>query len=218
MVITNLTIVSFLSSIFLLAIVSIYSYFLFKKESKFEEIEIKAYKDSKEILEKAHEKSEAILNKVVDKSKDILLQTQIFKEYIEKDLKKTLYGAVEEYGKVIKSNSKEVTDAYVEETKKLLEGMGNLGNKSLDDFNKNLKQVLLNSQLEYKKRVDEEFAKAQKDIEIYKKAEFEKVAKSIDEMVLKIAQSVMGKVTLVDNHEKIIFEALEKAKEEGVFS
>ncbi|MBI3341554.1 hypothetical protein HY024_00365, partial [Candidatus Curtissbacteria bacterium] len=58
---------------------------------------------------------------------------------------------------------------------------------------------------------------AQGEIETYKKNQMEGIDEEVREIVAKVAPDVLGKSINFDDHEDLVWKALEKAKREGLF-
>ena len=57
----------------------------------------------------------------------------------------------------------------------------------------------------------------QKDIEAYKESRYADAEESVKQIVQKVSQEVLNKSISLEDHQKMVIDALEKAKKEGVF-
>ena len=62
-----------------------------------------------------------------------------------------------------------------------------------------------------------DFAKAQIEIAEYKKHQLSKIDQSMNDVLLKVSGSILGKVIPIRDHQQLIIDALEQAKKEGMF-
>lgn len=225
----NLTLISFLSSFFILTIVSIYSYILYKKENKIEEIELEAYKNSKDVLFKANKKAEFIIDKAAGKAQEILTQTEYFKEYLEEDVKKTIQESMVQYKQILEKNSHAITQNYLalfsqlkeeflQETKTSLAQIEEAGQKTIADFSKLFQQALASSQTSLKTQISSEFENAKKEIDLNKQQEYKKISDRINKTVEDLSKELLNRIISIEDHEKLVLDALEKAKLEGVLN
>jgi len=65
---------------------------------------------------------------------------------------------------------------------------------------------------------DTENDKKKEDLQKYKVDKFNEIAKKADILVSKIGSEILGKSLSTQDHEKLIFAALEKAKKEDVIN
>ena len=57
----------------------------------------------------------------------------------------------------------------------------------------------------------------EKEIEAYKQARFKEAEAMVTKIVQKVSQEVLNKAINIEDHEKLVVDALEKAKKEGIF-
>jgi len=159
------------------------------------------------ILMRANMKADDIIGEATQTSKKIIrtlaqIKTKTQEEIDEnveegiKDTQARLNVVLEdEMNKLIKSNSEDLRGF-----------VGELKQKAIAE-NSNLDLVIKDS-----------LARVIREVEEYKKEEISEVDASIDKLILSISKEYLREYVPVLQHKKLVFEALEKAKKEGLFS
>lgn len=127
-------------------------------------------------------------------------------QYVAKVARDELSSLVENYKQTLASGSREIT-----------EGLRNVAEAQIATLGSFIKeqQGLITRQSEF--IVGEVTKKAQEDIEEYKRLQFDGVDIQVSEVVERVSREVLGKVISKQEHEKLIWDAVEKAKSQGVF-
>jgi hypothetical protein len=89
--------------------------------------------------------------------------------------------------------------------------------QGIADMNQKVTEKTLSLQATLEQQVVEEFKKAQAEIQQFKDAERQKVTEAVGKMVNKMAAEILGKSLRQEDQEKLLVEALEQAKAEGLF-
>lgn len=127
-------------------------------------------------------------------------------QYVSKVARDELSQLVENYKQTLESGSRDITDS--------LKNVAEAQITTLGFFIKE-QQALITRQSEF--IVGEITKKAQEDIEDYKKLQFDGVDLQVSEIVERVSRDVLGKVITKEEHERLIWEAVEKAREQGIF-
>ncbi len=127
-------------------------------------------------------------------------------QYVAKVARDELSKLVESYKQTLEGGSRDITD-----------GLKNVAEAQIATLGSNIReqQALITRQSEF--IVGEITKKAQEDIEDYKKIQFDGVDLQVSEIVERLSREVLGKVISPQEHERLIWEAVEKAKEQGIF-
>lgn len=212
----------------LLTLTVIYAYYLQKKEKGLKNIEAKAYEKAQNILKEIHISSQKMLEETLQKSKEMLNQTQDFKTYLEENTKRAIEETIKTYQDTLNKNAQEVAESYtdlfltlkekyLQETENVFKELQSTAGKGIVDFKTAIQNNTTLMQNEIKKFSLEEYQKIRKELEAYKEEEIKKVSSQISKIIFKTAQELLGKTIPIADHEKLVLEALEKAKKEGVF-
>lgn len=202
-------------------------YFLYK--TKEEGISTLAYTKSKKAIEKANSQANDILTKASEKAKEILFETEYVKEdlvkHTEEDLSRIaqtsvqiLEGESKEFEKQYKVLFDDIRNTYTKKAGSILENIEGVADTELDDFRELLRKETVAVQAYISRKTIEEFEGAKRDIATYKEEKLEEVSKNINALILRVAKDVLGEAIPLHEHEKLVTQALERAKKEGVFS
>lgn len=228
MLLPNYLIISFIGTILLFAFMLCYLYYLYNRQREFDSKEDSAYNKSSEIIQEAQVHANEIVEKAVDRAKSTLVETDYLRDDLMKNLESNLNQLAQQTITVFKNNSQGVDQKYQElfsKTKQEYEAKLNytlksleaIAGRELEDFSKNLKKETLNSQVFIGARINEEFEKKQKEIEDYKLQRLKAIDENINKIIARVSQEVLGKAIPLDEHERLVIEALERAKKEEVF-
>lgn len=127
-------------------------------------------------------------------------------QYIAKKASDELGRAVEGYKEGLDLQSNEVIKAMEEGTKQHLDSLGKFILQQ---------EALIGKQVEY--IIGAIVKKAQEDIAAYKQNQLEGIDAEVKKIVDKVAPEVLGKALSLDEHEDLVWRALERAKKEGLF-
>lgn len=127
-------------------------------------------------------------------------------QYVAKVAREELESLVEEYEKNLKVQTGEVVKKLADGSQASLSAMGNFIREE---------EGVVTKQSEY--LIGEIIKKAEAEIEEYKKYQFEGIDEQIAQNVEKISKKVLGKAISLQQHEDLIWGALEEAKRNGIF-
>jgi len=153
---------------------------------------------TEKILLKAHEKSQKIIEKSIKKANQILIQANFIHKKLKEELKLELKQAVQ--------NSAGLYQRELESAVK----------NSLLDFQAIIQKEFKTYQEFLRKKTEEEWLKIAQELELYKKAKKQELEKNLALEIRRLAREVLGKSLPFEFQEKLIFEALQKAKEQGI--
>ncbi len=190
-----------------------------KKETKKEISQFKniLYRLSEEIIKNYQIEAEKEKKEFVD---NLLKKEGEFKKEFENSLSqfkkefshflKFFQIISEEISRRAEEKTFEVAKEVKEEMKKFQKENLNLLEKSKKDFDKEFKALLEKTEKILVQKIEE----TEKEIENYKKEKLKEIDEEIFALLFKIAKDVLGVTIDLSTHEKLVMEALEKAKKE----
>ncbi len=149
---------------------------------------------------RSHKKAERILQEAVLKADALLSEVDLITQELRGELKVGLTAMVERNGKAIDEAAKKAIEQMLADFKANLEEQTKSVNKQLDDY--------LKAQLEA----------SQKEVAVLKKQKIDQFEKDLTAKANALAQTMIGRVLSPSEQEKLIIEALEKAKKDGFFN
>lgn len=223
------TILSFIAFTLFAATTLGYLYYFYQREREFEERQDESFEKSQQILHHAHQKANEIVTKASQKANEVLTTAQGLHEGIQADANKTLQAALQQSNELLKNETQSFLALHQEALKKLHHEY----KKQIDTSVTNVKEstetelkgfldLLRKETLEAQKFIGDkitlEFEAARAEIAAYKTKKLAEIDATIQQRVVTIAQDVLGKSIPLEKHEKLVLEALEKAKQEGVLN
>lgn len=186
-------------------------------------------KRSEELLEHAHHRVRSILEKTAEKADKMLLETEYLNQHLTAEVDNSLKKIVESHQQLLSQNSadffttyhkelEEVKQVYMPEITRMLSDIQKTTERELKDFMSIIVKETVEGQSIIGKKLDTEFEKTQKQIQAYKDTQIQKIDTAISKMVVRVAEDVVGKTIAVSDHQALVLEALEKAKQEGMFA
>lgn len=152
------------------------------------------------IVEKAHKKAEKIIQEAVLKAEKILSDVDLITEEMRGELKASLTTLINRNAQLIDEITKKAVEEMLADFKSHFE-------KEREDVKNQLQNMLQEELSEMKKQVAQE-----KEQRI---AQFEK---QLVEKANALAQQMIGRALSPEEQEKLVIEALERAKKEGFFT
>jgi F0F1-type ATP synthase membrane subunit b/b' len=107
---------------------------------------------------------------------------------------------------------------FLEDEKGTVSRIEEVAIQGIVDMNKKVTEKTLSLQESLEKQVNDEFASARAEIQKYKQDEIVKIQQNVGRMVNKMAGELLGKTIKPEDQEKLLIEALEQAKSEGLFN
>lgn len=181
------------------------------------------------ILSEAQQKAKSIIEAATLRAKQTLTEADYLKSELSKKMEELLTQVANNDVHLLQNKSNEINLWYknllervehehakkAEESIKSVEG---IIDQQIHEFSDILKKQTMNSETMVTQRVNEEYAKSHQEIEQYKQQQMQQIAQAADALVLKITEEVLGKALTTQDHKKLIFDALEKAKHDGLFT
>lgn len=160
-------------------------------------IEPDGYKKSEKVITSANRTAEKIVEEAVHKAQTILKKATAFDTKLESTLKQELKGAVEKEIKVFQMAINQALQS------------------SLAHFEELTEIELRSAQTILEKKINADYLIAKKEIEKYKKNKMEEIDASIQKRVEELSLKVLGQGIPPEVQEKLVLEALAKAKKYG---
>lgn len=156
-------------------------------------------KSQEKVLLKAHEKAQKIIEKASQKANQILIQSNFFHKSLKESLRQELKGAI---GKSVETYQKELESGI---------------KKSLVDLQEIIKKQLKDNQEFLQSKTKEQMTLIEKDLNDYKQNKKLEIDKIMETEIRKLVTETFIKAMPESAKEKLIFEALERAKKDGFF-
>lgn len=184
------------------------------KES--ERIKLQEHKKELQILEDARAKAAKILADAhfVDNNAKNEFQEQLKTVSLNevKDFEKVAVTLLEAYKKELeglKANTIKIASNITKDIESNTEA-------ELEDFKETLKKETYESQKIVEQKIEGQYLQTEKELETYRQERIKKVEDEIYNIIQNVAKAVLGKAISLEDHEQLIIDALNKAKEEGV--
>lgn len=207
-------------------------YLIYLYHKKSQELDLHERDSSKaltKIIDNANKKAEEIVQSAVDKSESIVYEAEAFKTKIEKEMqfvfqdiiekrKKMFDGMVVDIAKEFKSGLDQVKETFEQNSKQTSSEITAYAAKELEAFQTQTASKSASMEAYVKNRIDEELNAAKAQIEAYKQQQITEIQNHIKENVEYITRTVLRLSIPAEKQEKLILDALEKAKADNVFS
>lgn len=217
------------SFLLLLGGTAFFIYHTLKQEREFQEREKNTFQHYEKLLKKAHEEARALLDTTAVTSGHILQDTQTTSDHVEEQLDSilqkmaerhihTLNQQTETFQKNYDERLNKINDVFDTNTQQMIEITQKGLHDALDTFTKSLIGKTAASEELIDKRTQELLAQIETEAAEYKKVRIEKLDQQINQLIEKTYRDVLHRTIPETLQKDIILEALDKAKEEGVFS
>ena len=227
MYINQLGIITLLAVFAILAVVIVYLFVAYERSRR---RHVKPQNtDETAVIEHAHSRAQGIIDRAVEKSEETLLQTEFLKQELVRHGEESITEVVENIVKLLNQDGVKYDEQYqqlfdtiraqyVEKTNEALSVMQKAADTELAAFRAAVKQGTIGTQTQLDLQMKEEFAAAKKDLENYKVARMAKINQEINALCSQVMLEVLGRSIPLAEHEKLLMEALEEAKKEGIFA
>lgn len=147
----------------------------------------------------AHKKAEKILEEAVLKANNLLAEVDLITKELRAELKAGLMAAVEKNSKSIET-----------ESKKIIEEM-------LIEFKNNLATQVQSVQTQLQQHLQDQLTQMNTEVAQLKEQSMTQFQNQIAEKANSLAQELLGRALSSAEQEKLVIDALEKAKKDGFF-
>jgi vacuolar-type H+-ATPase subunit H len=206
-------------------------YYTFRLHAKEKELEGKRGKIDTEyhkIVDDALSKERKILDDAANEADKIIADAKYVSSGSKEVVDKALQKMVEDIQKESVATGRAVLNNYESSLKELtntsLKDIGEIS-KSLDvdlqtqlkEFEKITRELEGDLQKQLKAFNETQLAMMQKELDAYKESRIKQTEQMVTGIVQQVSQEVLNKSISLDDHQKLVLEAFEKAKKEGVF-
>jgi len=207
---TFFQVMSITADLVLFLFVGHYMYRLYNKEKEIEKREKKIDTEYHQVVDDALTKERRILEDATNEAEQIIADTQ----FVSEGSKNEVDQALEDMKADIRKEVSAMAQSY---RGKYQDSLVALTNESLQGF----KAVSTELQESLQKQVAE-FHKTmlpnlEKELDEYKQSRMKETDQTIRKIVQKVSQEFLNKSLSIDDHQKLLVDALEKAKREGFF-
>lgn len=213
----SLPIVTMLILFILIVFATSYFYYVYKREKEFEDSHENLEENYDNILFKAHKKAEEIVSQASEKAKSLLMNTKDVKEFADKDIEQAIQKEKEELLQSFSASINGIRNDALMYVKKMADETQSLTQSELISFRDGMQKNLAQIRLAETQKLSEEARKSFDEIETFKSSQLEKVKQQLSDLIVKVSEDVLGKSISLTDHEKLVLEGLEQAKQEGFF-
>lgn len=203
-------IMSLTADLVLFLFVGYYMMRLYARERELEKKEKKTDNEYHQVVDDALSKERKILDDATSEASQIISET----EFVSQSSKDSIDAALAQMKKDIQNETATAAHtfrtSYQQELKKLTD-------QSLDDFqsiSKEMQESLRKQVVEFHTAM---LPALEKELEVYKQTRMKQTEQMIKGIIQKVSQQVLTRTISTDDHQKLLLEALDKAKQEGMF-
>ncbi len=202
----------------------LYEFTSTKKIKDAKKIKDGAYQKAFSIIDDARKRSLDIISESNLKAQKLLEDTQAFSQATKILMEKELKDVSDRQLKSLDSTSKGLLEMY----KNVIAKEEDKNVETLESFSKDLKSELvtevegfkdilhretIETQQMVEQKVNAEFKKAIDEISSFKAKRLKKVDDNVFRILVLVSKDVFGKILSMDEHQRLVLEALQKAKE-----
>ncbi len=207
----------------------VFFYYMFKKEKDFEEKEETVLKDYTHIVQEAQLKAKEIIEQASSEAATIIAQAQSTRINLDQKEEATFDKIAKEQEQLLQTNTiqffneyqaslAEVKNHYTSQLNDMINQIRDTTEKEIQDLKAALRTQMIGSNEGVTKKIQDDFAKTEIEISEYKRHQIEKMQNTIDEILIKVCEEVLGKAIPLHDHQELLLQALEKAKTESMFT
>lgn len=179
------------------------SFWLLSKLAQAKKKQAKMEGKSEQFLKRAEEGARKIIERATEKASKTLAETNSLKKEMIKELEVSLENLRSDLMEKFSEETKVAQEIYHEEEKKFV---SNLEKKILEEAQSHEKNL--------EKEIQAEFQRTKEDVKRYKDEKLKEVEKEINKIIERVLEEAGAKSISLEDHEKLVLEALEKAKKE----
>lgn len=188
-------------------------YYFFKIHAKEKELDAKRQKVDTEyhkIVDDALSKERKILDDAAQEADKIITDTNYVATASKDTVDKALHKMVEDFEKESNDAGQDIMNSYQTNLKHVTDS-------SLNNFAQISKELEDDLQKQLKAFNESQLANMEKTIEEYKKAQLEQTQEMVAKVVKQVSKEVLNKSISTEDHQKLVIDSFEKAKNEGLF-
>lgn len=196
-----------------------------KKVKSLEKEKENIHEEVIKILNKTHEKAFDIIAQAHKKAAEIIANTKTFSKDTENLVKDELDTLSQHGLEEFQHSSGDLQKLYqqeLEEAKKdsvnilgnISKDVANIAKDEVSDFKEVLQKETVESQKIVEEKIEEAYKNAEKSVEEYKTKQIEHIQEKLLDVVKDATEEIIGKSLSLDDHNDLVIQALEKAKQE----
>lgn len=208
---TVLQIISLSADLLLFVFLVYYAVHLNKKEKELHAKETKVDQDYHHVVNEALDKERQIITDATSEADKILLDTELLSKSSTSSIDHTLEALVEKLQKDSTATSQTYHDTYQQALK-------HISQQSLQDFqniSKDMQETLKKQIAMFHQSL---LPAMEKELASYKQARMQETEQEVKNIVHAVSQELLNKTIPREDHEKLLIEALERAKQKGIFA
>ncbi|MEN9407975.1 MAG: hypothetical protein RLZZ455_1191 [Candidatus Parcubacteria bacterium] len=178
-----------------------------------------------EILEHTHRQNTQVIEDVAKQAKELLSATQADKGSEADKLRNTLDALLIQQQKNTETMNDRFSKNYLEALEKLRNqdiksfekvsaDAAEIATKEMQDFTKSLKGETIDAHAIMRERIEQEYAKAEEEIEKYKLEKLKMIDASVYPLLKNVVSLVVGKSLTQSDHESLVTQAIQDAARE----
>ena len=221
MIITSAYITTLLTVTGVLAVlggIALFIYTVLNREREFQEKEKKTFTEYNQVLANANEQAAQILEATVATSQRLLAETRTTNESLIVDINKVLQQMAEKQIHTLGTETVTLEKEYEKQTAQIEQLISESIERMLKNAEAGINKQLINLTASLDTKTQQLLTNVEEEISEYKKLKLQKLDADIMKLVQKTYQDVLGRSIPENVQQELIIEALEKAKEEGVFA
>lgn len=214
----DVTFLLFFIDFFLMGFVGVYAFYTYyKRQVDLKKVQLDSLENAKKIMEEAKKRSLEVIEKIEQKSDEILTHSQLFKNDLDKGFKESLKQMADKYLEMVQEHSKKFILDYENILTAVKDQSLVRSKQALDNIENEVKKELEESKSALKEELKKSLARATEEINQYKVKELAIVDEEIDKLVVEMTKDLLRINLNPKDHRKLVIQALEKAKEQGMF-
>lgn len=157
----------------------------------------------------------------VEKIKAAVAQVQNVATTGIEEFGKSISAKTGEFESVLEKKITEEIKEAEEESHKFKDVMTNIedvGKKGIENLNEIITQTSVDYRKNLEEKINQEFEASKVEINKYKDEQMKKVQEMTEKLIRQLSVEFLGKAIKLDEHEKLLLDALEEAKKESVFT
>lgn len=203
-------ITSYLLNLIVVLFIIYYFFTLRSKEKELKKREKTLDTDYHHIVDDALSKERKILEDAAQEANEIITGAK----YVNTSSKQTVDHAVEKMMHDIQNDSVAAAQTFKQNYQTSLQ---QLAHTSLDDFQKVTKELQTDLQKQIQEFHSTLLPGMQKELEAYKQSRMQQAEQTITRIIQEVSQEVLNRSIPFEDHQKLMTDALDKAKKEGMF-
>lgn len=203
-------IISVLADVVIFIFLASYVFKLRAKEKELNEKENKSDNNFHHVVDEALAKERKIIEDAESEADKIVSGAQ----YISQESKGLVDGTLQQVATDVKQQVSQTTTYFTSNYQTVLHDIANSSLSELQNATKTLSSDLQKQIADFKASM---LPKMEQELEEYRKSRMIQTEQLVSQVVQRASQEILNKTISLEDHQKLMIEALEKARKEGVF-